>query len=102
MSTVIPIVAFCTPILALFVIVPWVVRRQRAKLAAFRPTLAARGPMTLDEIAAATGTNAIIQGYLMEALDAEAEAGALERIPPPPGHPIARFYRDTRYGVPQR
>jgi hypothetical protein len=55
--------------------------------------------MTLDELAAELGTNVFAKGYLMQALDALVAEGRLKKIPPPPGHPRLRIFRDTKYAV---
>jgi hypothetical protein len=80
----------------------WLVKGQRKKAEAAFEMLGARGPMTLDEIAAATGTNVVMKGYLMQALDQLAAEGKLQKRPPPQGHPVLRIARDTKYGLPPK
>ena len=80
----------------------WLVKGQRKKAEAAFEMLGARGPMTLDEIAAATGTNLVMKGYLMQALDQLAAEGKLQKTPPPKGHPALRILRDTKYGLPPK
>jgi hypothetical protein len=86
--------------LASSVVMAILVKGQRKKVEGALEMLKARGPMTLNEIASATGTNFVMKGYLMQALDGMASQGKLLKIPPPPGHPALRIHRDTRYGVP--
>ncbi|HUB06889.1 MAG TPA: hypothetical protein VMB50_07810 [Myxococcales bacterium] len=76
------------------------VKGQRKKVETALELLKTRGPMTLDEIAAETGTNVVMKGYLMQALDAMTAKGGLTKIPPPPGHPRLRLFRDTKYALP--
>jgi hypothetical protein len=80
----------------------WLVKGQRKKVEACYELLGTRGPMTLDEISAATGTNVVMKGYLMQALDQLASEGKLQKTPPPPGHPALRIFRDTKYGLPPK
>jgi hypothetical protein len=82
------------------VVMSLLVKGQRKKAEAAFAMLAARGPMTLDELTAATGTNFVMKGYLMQALDGLASEGKLEKIAPPAGHPRLRILRDTKYGLP--
>ena len=81
------------------VVMSRLVMGQRKKVEAAFGMLAERGPMTLDELAAATGANVIMKGYLMQALDAFVAEGKLEKTPPPKGHPALRIARDTKYGL---
>jgi hypothetical protein len=76
------------------------VRGQRKKIEAVIEMLKTRGPLTLNEITEATGTNFVMKGYLMQALDRRVAEGGLTKIPPPPGHPRMRIFRDTKYGLP--
>jgi hypothetical protein len=78
------------------------VKGQRKKVETTLELLKTRGPMTLDEIAAATGTNVVMKGYLMQALDAMIAKGGLTKIPPPEGHPRLRIFRDTKYALPPK
>ena len=55
--------------------------------------------MTLDELAAATGTNVVMKGYLMQALDGLVAEGKLTKTPPPAGHPALRIARDSKYAL---
>lgn len=82
---------------ALAVIVPSLIGRQRKKIAEVEALLRQGEGMTLDEITTATKTNAIAKGYLMQALDAMVAEGKLVKVPPPVGHPRLRILRDTKY-----
>ncbi len=86
--------------IAMGIVIPLLVRRQRKTVEQAFGMLKERGPMTLDEIAAATGTNFVMKGYLMQALDAMALEGRLTKTLPPKGHPVLRMARDTKYGLP--
>ena len=79
------------------VVMSMLVKRQRKRAEAAFGLLGSRGPMTLDELAAATGANVVMKGYLMQALDGLVTEGKLEKTPPPKGHPVLRITRDTKY-----
>jgi hypothetical protein len=81
------------------VVMTMLVNGQRKKALELLPLLEARGPLTLDEIAAATETGLVMKGYLMQALDSLVAEGKLEKTPPPKGHPPMRLARDTKYAV---
>ena len=83
--------------LAFAVVMPKLVSGQRKRLARVEPLLRERGGMTLDEIAKELGTSVFAKGYLMQALDAMVTEGKLVKVPPPPGHPRMRIFRDTKY-----
>ena len=76
------------------------VKGQRRKVETVRDLLKSRGPMTLNEITAATSTNLVMKGYLMQALDGMVAKHELTKIPPPEGHPRMRIFRDTKYALP--
>lgn len=82
---------------AVAIVMPLLVRRQKKKLAGIEPMLRERGGLTLDEIAVASKTGMFGKGYLMQALDQLAAQGKLTKVPPPAGHPRLRIARDTKY-----
>jgi hypothetical protein len=76
------------------------VKGQSNKAATILEMIKTRGPMTLDEITAATKTNFVMKGYLMQALDNMVAQQTLTKIAPPPDHPRMRIFRDTKYALP--
>ena len=99
MNAVALVTAVLTAVLSVGVM-SMLVKSQRARAEAAFGLLASKGPMTLDELAVATGANVVMKGYLMNALDELAAEGKLVKTPPPKGHPALRIARDTRYGLP--
>jgi hypothetical protein len=97
MDSVVGIAGTVGVIIAMAVVMPLLISGQKKKLAQVEGTLRDRGGMTLNELAAALGTNAVMKGYLMQALDQMVAEGKLKKIPPPAGHPRLRILRDTKY-----
>jgi hypothetical protein len=97
MDGVVGISAAIGVVIAVAVVMPMMIAGQKKKLAGIDGLLRERGGMTLDEIAKALGTNVFAKGYLMQALDQMVAQGKLVKVPPPPGHPRLRIFRDTKY-----
>ena len=89
-------------VIAIALVMPRLVSGQRAKLVRIDSVLRESGGMTLDQIAAKLGTSVFAKGYLMQALDALEAEGKLVKVPPPPGHPRMRIFKDTMYVVAAR
>jgi hypothetical protein len=100
MNDALPMIVGASTIGISVVVMMMLVKGQSKKAAAVIAMIKTRGPMTLDEIAAATGTNLVMKGYLMQALDALVAQQTLAKISPPPDHPRMRIFRDTKYGLP--
>ncbi len=100
MSDVLPMIIGALTIGISLVVMMMLVKGQTKKATLVIEMIKARGPMTLDEITAATKTNFVMKGYLMQALDGMVTQRTLIKIPPPPDHPRMRIFRDTKYGLP--
>jgi hypothetical protein len=100
MGNVVGISAVVGVAIAFAIVMPMIIAGQRKKVARIEGLLRERGGMTLDEIAKALGTNVFAKGYLMQALDQMVAQGKLVKVPPPPGHPKLRIFRDTKYQLP--
>jgi hypothetical protein len=97
MDNIVAIAGTIGVVIAVAVVIPILVSGQRKKVARVEGVLRERGGMTLNEVAAALGTNVFAKGYLMQALDQMVLEGKLVKVPPPPGHPRLRIFRDTKY-----
>jgi hypothetical protein len=85
--------------IAMAVVIPLIVGRQRKKLEALMGVLEQSGPMTFDAIAKKLETSVFAKGYLMQALDRMVAEGRLKKTPPPKGTPALRIVRETTYEV---
>ena len=99
MSDTLPILIGGLTITISLVVMMMLVKGQSKKAATVIEMIKARGPMTLDEIAAATKTNIVMKGYLMQALDNMVAQQTLTKIAPPTDHPRMRIFRDTKYAL---
>jgi hypothetical protein len=97
MENIVQIASVGGVVLAFMVVMPLLVRGQRKKVARAENVLRERGGMTLNELASTLGTGVFAKGYLMQALDQMVNDGKLKKVPPPPGHPRLRIFRDTKY-----
>jgi hypothetical protein len=100
MNDALPMIVGALTIGISVVVMVLLVKGQSKKAAAVIAMIKTRGPRTLDEVAAATGTSFVMKGYLMQALDGMVAQQTLTKIPPPPDHPRMRIFRDTKYGLP--
>src|ERR1019366_3120257 len=98
MSDALPMITGALTISISLVVMMMLVKGQAKKATVVVEMIKTRGPMTLDEISAATKTNFVMKGYLMQALDGMVARQTLVKIPPPPDHPRMRIFRDTKYG----